>query len=97
MINHIVMFKLAGPEERRRELARQFKSAIELLPFQIDQLVDVRVDLNENPAEQWDMVLTAHVKTWEDLPLYANNPFHVACVEIIKASIAGRACVDYAY
>lgn len=96
MINHIVMFKLDGDAPSRRELAIKFKNAIEALPFQIEELVDIRVDLNENAAEQWDMVLTAHVETWEQLPVYASNPAHVACVELIKPRLAGRACVDFA-
>lgn len=96
MVNHIVMFRLDGDAPSRHDLALRFKNAIEALPFQIDELVDIRVDLNENPAEQWDMVLTARVNTWEDLPLYANNKAHLACVELIKHNLIGRACVDYA-
>ena len=89
------MFKLDGDAPVRRELAIRFKEAIEALPFQIPELVDAVVNINENADEQWDMVLTARVNTWPELPVYAAHPAHLAAVAIIKPALAGRACVDF--
>lgn len=95
MINHIVMFRLAGTQPEVTKLALKFKQAIEALPFQIDFLVEANVFINENPNEQWTMVLQSKVDTWQQLADYAAHPAHVAAVAIIKPAIEQRACVDY--
>ena len=51
MVKHIVMFKLQGSDELRRETALRFKAALDALPEQIDVLQSIEVALNENPAE----------------------------------------------
>ena len=61
MTKHIVMFKLQGTDELRRQTALRFKQALDALPEQIDVLQSIEVAINENPAEDWDVVLTAIV------------------------------------
>ena len=63
-------------------------------PEQIDVLQSIEVALNENPAEDWDIVLTAIVPTMEDVATYAQHPAHVAAAAIIKDVKQLRACVD---
>lgn len=95
MVKHIVMFKLQGSDGVRRETARRFKAALDALPEQIDVLQSIEVALNENPAEDWDVVLTAIVPTMADVAVYAKHPAHVAAAAIIKDVKQARACVDY--
>ena len=95
MTKHIVMFKLQGSDEQRREVALRFKAALEALPEHIDVLHSIEVALNENPAEDWDIVLTAIVPTMADVEVYAKHPAHVAAAAIIKDAKQLRACVDY--
>ena len=95
MTKHIVMFKLQGSDETRRETALRFKAALEALPSQIDVLQRIEVGLNENPAEDWDIVLTAVVPTMADVATYAKHPAHVAAAAIIGDVKQARACVDY--
>ena len=95
MTKHIVMFKLQGSDEQRREVALRFKAALEALPEHIDVLQSIEVALNENPAEDWDIVLTAIVPTMADVEVYAKHPAHVAAAAIIKDAKQLRACVDY--
>ena len=95
MTKHIVMFKLRGSDETRREIALRFKNALEALPSQIEVLQSIEVGLNENPAEDWDIVLTAVVPTMADVATYAQHPAHVAAAAIIKDVKELRACVDY--
>lgn len=95
MTKHIVMFKLQGTDEACREAALRFKAALEALPAQIDVLQSIEVGLNENPAEDWDVVLTAVVPTLADVATYAQHPAHVAAAAIIKDVKQQRACVDY--
>ena len=95
MTKHIVMFKLQGSDETRREVALRFKAALDALPEQIDVLQSIEVALNENPAEDWDIVLTAIVPTMADVATYAKHPAHVAAAAIIGGVKQARACVDY--
>ena len=95
MVKHIVMFKLQGSDQERREIALRFKEALDALPSQIDVLQSIEVALNENPGEDWDIVLTAIVPTMDDVATYAMHPAHVAAAAIIKEAKQARACVDY--
>ena len=95
MTKHIVMFKLQGSDEERRDIALRFKAALDALPGQIDVLQSIEVALNENPAEDWDIVLTAIVPTLADVATYAKHPPHLAAAAIIKDAKQSRACVDY--
>lgn len=95
MVKHIVTFKLKGSDEERRAAAEQFKAALEALPAQIDVLHAIEVGINENPAETWDVVLTATVDTLADVDIYAKHPAHVAAAAIIAPCKESRACVDY--
>lgn len=95
MVKHIVMFKLTGTPEERREVASRFKAALEALPAVIEQLQAIEVGLNENPAEDWDVVLTATLPTMADVAVYATHPAHVAAAGLLAGHKEARACVDY--
>ena len=95
MVKHIVSFKLKGTPESRRRHALDFKAALEALPGEIDVLQAIEVGLNENPAESWDIVLTATLPSMADVAVYANHPAHVAAAAIISDVRESRACVDY--
>jgi len=97
MVKHIVSFKLRGTAEERREVARQFAEALMALPGQIDVLQSMEVGINENPAEDWDVVLTAVVPTMADVATYANHPAHVAAAGLLAGHKDTRACVDYTF
>ena len=96
MVKHIVTFKFSGTETERREACDRFAAALMGLPEQIDCLESMEVGINENPAESWDLVLTAVVPTMADVAVYAQHPAHVAAAALVKPQIEGRACVDYA-
>ena len=95
MVKHIVCFKLKGSSEVRREVAERFKHALLELPSIIDVLQSMEVGINENPAESWNLVLTAIVPTMADVEVYAKHPAHVAAAGLVKPQIEARACVDY--
>ena len=95
MIKHIVTFKLKGSSEERLKAATAFKDALMALPEKIECLRTMEVGINCNPAEDWDLVLTAVVDNMEDLATYANHPLHLAAAAIIKDCKDARACVDY--
>lgn len=97
MVKHIVMFRLKGSAEERLQVARRFKAALEELPGKIDGLQSIEVGINENPAESWDVVLTAIVPTMADVAVYAAHPAHVAAAALLGAKKDMRACVDYEF
>lgn len=89
------MFKLTGEDSVRREVAEKFAEALRALPAQIDVLQSIEVGLNENPGEDWDVVLTAIVPTMADVEVYAKHPAHVAAAGLLAGHKELRACVDY--
>ncbi|MDE6490908.1 MAG: Dabb family protein [Muribaculaceae bacterium] len=95
MVKHIVTFKLSGTAQVRREVAERFKAALMELPAVIEVLESMEVGINENPAEDWDVVLTATVPTMADVEVYAKHPAHVAAAGLLAGHKESRACVDY--
>lgn len=95
MVKHIVMFKLKGSPEQRLEAATKFRDALNALPGVIPCLLSMEAAVNENPAESFDVVLTATVPTMADVSLYANHPAHLAAAAIVKPLAEVRGCVDY--
>lgn len=95
MVKHIVTFQLTGTDTERKSVAHRFKEALERLPMQIEVLQSIEVGINQNPNENWDVVLTAIVPTLEDVDVYAQHPAHVAAAALIAGHKANRACVDY--
>lgn len=95
MVRHVVTFQFSGTPEIRRAVAEHFKEALLALPEQIRELKSIEVGINENPAEQWDLVLIAEAETLEDVAIYSAHPAHQAAVAIIADHKANRACVDY--
>lgn len=95
MVKHIVTFKFSGTDASRRDAAEKFRDALIALPEKIDCLVSMEVGINENPAESWDLVLTAVVPTLSDVAVYACHPAHVGAAALVKPVIESRACVDY--
>lgn len=97
MVKHIVMFRLRGSEEERRQVAEKFAEALLELPKVIGPLASIEVGINFNPAESWDVVLTAVLPSMADVEVYAKHPAHVAAAGIISPWKDARACVDYEF
>lgn len=95
MIKHVVMFKFKGSDEERKEVATRFMEALIQLPCEIPQLKSIDVGINMNPAETWDLVLTATAESMEDVAIYSSHPAHQDAVAIIAPYKEARACVDY--
>ena len=94
-MKHTVMFRLKGTDAERKELAIKFSEALMKLPEIIPELKSMETGLNVNPKESFDVILTAEADSLDDIAAYSAHPAHVAAVEIIKAHIDLRACVDY--
>lgn len=88
------MFRLDGSQESVGA-ARRFCDALQALPEVIPGLISMETGINENPAEQWHVVLTATLRSFADIALYASHQAHVAAAAIIAPYRTDRACVDY--
>lgn len=97
MVKHIVTFKLSGTPEERRRVAKEFADALMALPSKIEVLESMEVGINENPAEDWDVVLTAIVPTMSDVEIYSKHPAHVEAAGLLAGHKEARACVDYSF
>lgn len=97
MVKHIVTFKLKGDADTRQRVAREFRDALLALPAVIEPLQSIEVGINGNPAEDWDVVLTAIIPTMADVAAYAGHPAHVAAAAIVGPHKEARACVDYEF
>ena len=97
MVKHIVSFQLTGTDEERLAVATAFKQALEALPAVIEPLQSIEVGINANPAEDWDVVLTAILPTMADVAVYAKHPAHVAAAGLLAGHKANRACIDYEF
>ena len=85
-MKHTVMFRLKGTDAERKELAAKFAEALMKLPEIIPELKSMETGLNVNPAETFDVILTAEAASLEDIAAYSAHPAQVACVD----SPAGR-------
>ena len=95
MVKHVVMFKFKGNLNERKDIATKFMEALIQLPDVIPQLKSIEVGININPAEKWDLVLTATADSLNDVAIYSAHPAHQAAVAIIAPFKEDRACVDY--
>lgn len=95
MVKHVVMFKLRGTSEERFMTATRFADALMALPAVIEPLESIEVGINANPAEDWDVVLTALLPDMASVEIYAKHPAHVAAASIVAGCKESRACVDY--
>lgn len=96
MIRHIVLFKLKAFESESDKTTKlaEIKLGLESLPAIISEIKLLKVGINTNPAEQYDISLLTEFETMEALHAYAVHPDHVAVGKIIREVLEGRACVD---
>lgn len=97
MLKHIVLFKFKAVSDKTERM-QEIKTELEKLTTIIPELQKIRIGLNHNPKEQWDMSLEAEVANMQDLETYANHPAHQQIVKTMIAPIKeNRACVDYTF
>lgn len=97
MTQHIVMFKFRDDvsDAARHAAAKAFKEGIEALPAVIPFIRSVKVGVNINPSEKWDICLTSAFDNLDDVKAYSIHPAHKAVASELMKHIAERACVDF--
>ncbi len=96
MIRHIVLFKFKPfvAEEEKAGKLQEIKKGLDALPALIPELKLLKIGINMNPNEQYDLSLLSEFKSMADLDAYAVHPEHVAVAKIIREVLESRACVD---
>ena len=92
MINHVVMFKMADPDEIGEAVER-----IGAMAGRIPTLNSIHVgrDINRGPAA-FDVVLVTEHDDEDALKGYATHPVHLELLEWLKPRWTERAVVDTA-
>lgn len=99
MIRHIVMWKLKdfGQAEIKALNASRLKDELYHLKNEIVQIKALKVGINLNPVNEYDIVLECEFDNFEDLDIYQNHPAHLKVVEFVKTVRDLRAAVDYEF
>lgn len=98
MIKHIVMFKFKdfGNYEEKLQHAKSIKEALDALPAIIPEIrfYETGINIADSPRA-FDMVLTSHFDSLEELDKYRIAPEHIKVLEMIKKVTSQTIVVDY--
>ena len=93
MLKHIVMFKL---ENKTNENMEEAITALKGMEGKIEPLNFIEVGTDITHSERsYDIVLTTHFDSQEELKLYAEHPNHQTVLKTMAALCSKRAVVDY--
>lgn len=97
MIKHIVMLKLKDfEEEEKQEHLAKLRHDIEGLFGKVPQLLFMEVGLNvSRKSSAYDLVLTSHFASEEDLDAYRVHPDHMEVLDYLYGVTEKTAVVDY--
>lgn len=97
MIRHIVMWKLKdfGQTEIKALNAARLKDELYHLKNEIVQIKALKVGINLNPENEYDVVLECEFDNLTDLAIYQKHPAHLRVVDFLKTIRDLKAAVDY--
>ncbi len=97
MIRHIVMWKLKdfGQTEIKALNAAKLKDELYHLKNEIVQIKALKVGINLNPENEYDVVLECEFDNLDDLATYQKHPAHLRVVDFLKTIRDLKAAVDY--
>ena len=97
MIRHIVMWKLKdfGQTEIKALNAAKLKDELYHLKNEIVQIKALKVGINLNPENEYDVVLECEFDNLTDLAIYQTHPAHLRVVDFLKTIRDLKAAVDY--
>ena len=97
MVKHIVMWKLKSEYRNEKKPAVTLKLIMELehLKEKIVQIKALKTAINNNPDNEYDVLLEIEFETMEDLAIYVEHPEHKRIVEILKNIRELKASIDY--
>lgn len=89
------MWKLKEQDKEQNKLKLQ-KVLLDLNDY-ISEIKSISVDFNlkQAPQDNYDVILTLVVDSWEDLEIYANHPEHVKIFDFVRSVVTSRVAIDY--
>lgn len=98
MVRHVIIWTLkeTGSPERKAEIAKGIKDALEGLEGKIPGLLSVRVRTDGLPSSTGDVMLDCLFSDEQALAAYAVHPLHVEAANgSVRPYTAVRSCFDY--
>lgn len=96
MLKHFVMFRIKGVGENKIFNTNLFKDKLDELKNKIPQVKYLETGINiSESTSSFDLILTTHFNTAQDLDIYRNHPDHKKAVGLIKEIVSEVAVVDY--
>ena len=93
MITHVVLFRF---RDRTPEQAQRAKELLEGMVGGIAELRHLEVGVDVLRSERsWDLCLTTHFDSLDDLAVYATHPVHVPVAKELREASEQVAVVDY--
>lgn len=95
-LRHVVSWRMSGDDAAERaEKARTIRDRLLALEPVVDEILELEVGVNEAGGDDFDIVLIADFVDEDALQRYQVHPEHEKVAALIRASAAGRACVDF--
>ena len=96
MIKHIVLFRIKGNGEKKKENTSLFKDKLDELKNKIPEIKHIETGINISESlSSFDLILTTHFINSQDLDTYRNHPDHQKVVKLIEEVASEVAVVDY--
>ena len=96
MVKHMIIWKLKLTGEELEAQKKLIKNGLEGLAGKIPGMTDIRVQIDNLPTSNGDMMLDSTFESPEALKGYSVHPDHVHVAETyIRPYIATRLCIDY--
>ena len=93
MLRHIVLWNLKDGE--KKENALKIKAILEALKDCIEEIVEIKVHINELATSNMDIMLDSLFENEEALGAYKIHPEHVLAGEFISKVTHNRVAFDF--
>jgi len=97
MLRHIVMWKYKeGLTDAENEMnAEKIKNGLEALKNSIDEIVEIKVNINALSTSNMDIVLDSLFESEKAMATYKIHPEHKKMSEFISSVLQNRTVIDY--
>lgn len=97
MIRHIVAWDFADgfSEDENIKNAQRVKAELENLKNLIDEVVEIKVQINPTATSSRKVMLNSLFNSEEDLAKYQVHPEHKKVGNFVRSALKDRVCLDF--
>lgn len=98
MVKHVILWQLKEDlaVSDKEEVKKGIKAGLESLAGKIPGLVEIKVEINQLPSSNADVMLDSTFESEDALKAYAIHPEHVKVAdEKVRPYTSSRVCMDY--